>query len=60
MYKVALPAMIQELAPIYKEKGIYIGTVHVTGVIGSNEHFSAKSIADEFWKLYSKVKHKEI
>ena len=60
MDKAALRAMVQALAPVYKEKGIYIGTVQLIGVIGSNEHFSAKSIADAFWKLYSKVKHKEI
>ena len=30
------------------------GTVQVTGVIGSNDHFAPKTIAEEFWKLYTK------
>lgn len=53
MDKAALRAMVQALAPVLKEKGIYLGTVQVTGVIGSNEHFAPKAIAEEFWKLYT-------
>ena len=52
MDKAALRAMVQALSPVLKKKGIYIGTVQVTGVIGSNEHFAPKTIAEEFWKLY--------
>ena len=52
MDKAALRAMVQALAPVQREKGIYIGTVQVTGCIGSNEYFSPGSIAEEFWKLY--------
>ena len=60
MDKAALRAMVQALTPVLKEKGIYIGTVQVTGVIGSNEHFAPKTIAEGFWKLYSKRETNEI
>ena len=60
MDKAALRAMIQALVPVLAEKGIYIGTVQVTGVIGSNEHFAPKNIAEEFWKLYSRRDKNEI
>lgn len=60
MDKAALRAMVQALAPVFKEKGIYIGTVQVTGLIGSNEHFAPKTIAEEFWKLYIKQATNEI
>lgn len=60
MDKAALRAMVQALVPVLKEKGIYIGTVQVTGVIGSNDHFAPKAIAEEFWKLYSKQETNEI
>ena len=53
MDKAALRAMVQALSPVLKEKGIYIGTVQVTGVIGSNDHFAPKAIAEEFWTLYT-------
>lgn len=60
MDKAALRAMVQALAPVLKDKGIYLGTVQVTGVIGSNDHFSPKSIAEEFWKLYKSQATHEI
>lgn len=60
MDKAALRAMVQALTPVLNEKGIYIGTVQVTGTIGSNEYFSPKTIAEEFWKLYSKKEISEI
>ena len=53
MDKAALRAMVQALAPVLKEKGIYIGTVQVTGTIGSNDFYAPKTIAEEFWKLYT-------
>lgn len=53
MDKAALRAMVQALSPVLKEKGIYIGTVQVTSTIGSNEHYAPKTIAEEFWKLYT-------
>ena len=60
MDKAALRAMVQALAPVLKEKGIYLGTVQVTGVIGSNEHYAPKSIAEQFWKLYTERDQAEI
>ena len=60
MDKAALRAMVQALAPALKEKGVYIGTVQVTGVIGSNEHFAPLAIAEKFWELYSKQETHEI
>lgn len=58
--KAALRAMVQALTPVLSEKGIYIGTVQVTGLIGSNEHFAPKTIAKEFWKLYTERATNEI
>ena len=52
--------MVQALTPVLKEKGIYIGTVQVTGAIGSNEYFAPKTIAEEFWKLYTERSINEI
>jgi len=60
MDKAALRAMVQALTPVLKEKNIFIGTVQVTGVIGSNEKFLPKNIAEEFWKLYDKREVNEI
>ena len=60
MDKAALRAMVQALAPSLKERGIYIGTVQVTGRIGSNEHFSPKTIAEKFWELYERQETHEI
>lgn len=51
---------MQALSPVMKEKGIYIGTVQVTEIIGSNEHFAPKTIAEEFWKLYENQDTNEI
>ena len=60
MDKAALRAMVQALTPVLKEKGIYIGTVQVTGVIGSNDHFASKTIAEKFWELYTRQETNEI
>lgn len=60
MDKAALRAMVQALAPVLEEKGIYLGTVQVTGAIGSNEHFAPKTIAEKFWELYEKRETHEI
>lgn len=60
MDKAALRAMVQALAPVLNAKGIFIGTVQVTGVIGSSEKFLPKNIAEEFWKLYDKREVNEI
>ena len=53
MDKAALRAMVQAISPVLKEKGIYLGTVQVTGTIGSNDFYAPKTIAEEFWKLYT-------
>ena len=60
MDKAALRAMVHALAPVLKEKGIYIGTVQVTGTIGSNDFYAPKTIAEEFWKLYDQRETHEI
>lgn len=60
MDKAALRAMVQATAPVLKEKGIHLATVQVTGVIGSNEHYAPKTIAEEFWKLYNDKEKTEV
>lgn len=60
MDKAALRAMVQALSPVMKEKGIYLGTVQVTGTIGSNDFYAPKMIAEEFWKLYTEQETSEI
>ena len=60
MDKAALRAMVQALSPVMKEKGIYLGTVQVTGTIGSNDFYAPKTIAEEFWKLYTEQETFEI
>ncbi len=60
MDKAALRAMVLALSPVLKEKGIHIGTVQITGTIGSSEFYAPGSIAEEFWKLYSERETAEI
>ena len=60
MDKAALRAMVQALTPVLNAKGIYIGTVQVTGVIGSNEKFAPLNIAEKFFELYEKRNTNEI
>ena len=60
MDKAALRAMVQALSPVLKEKGIYLGTVQVTGTISSNDFYAPKTIAEEFWKLYTEQETSEI
>ena len=60
MDKAALRAMVSALVPVLKEKGIYIGTVQVTGTIGSNDFYAPKTLAEEFWKLYTERETNEI
>ena len=60
MDKAALRAMVQALSPVLKEKGVYLGTVQVTGTIGSNDFYAPKTIAEEFWKLYTEQETSEI
>ena len=58
--KAALRAMVQALAPHLEQQGIYLGTVQITGAIGSNEHFAASTIARIFWQLYQQRNCNEI
>ena len=60
MDKAALRAMVQALSPVLKEKGIFIGTVQVTGTIGSSDFYAPKTIAEEFWTLYTRREVNEI
>ena len=60
MDKAALRAMVHALTPVLNEKGVYIGTVQVTGTIGSNDFYAPKTIAEEFWKLYNQRETHEI
>ena len=60
MDKAALRAMVQALSPVLKEKGIYLGTVQVTGTIGSNDFYAPETIAEEFWKLYTEQETSEL
>ena len=60
MDKAALRAMVLALSPVLKEKGIYLGTVQVTGTIGSSDFYAPKTIAEEFWKLYTEQDVSEI
>lgn len=60
MDKAALRAMVQALTPVLNAKGIYIGTIQITGVIGSNEKFAPKNIAEEFYELYDKRETNEV
>ena len=60
MDKAALRAMVHALTPVLQEKGVYIGTVQVTGTIGSNDFYAPKTIAEEFWKLYDQRETHEI
>ena len=52
MDKAALRALAQMLNASLKDKGIFVGIVQIMGVVGSNEHFAPKNIADAYWQLY--------
>lgn len=53
MDKSALRALAQMLNAELKPKGIFAGVVQIMGVVGSNEHFSPKNIAEAYWQLYT-------
>ena len=52
MDKAALRALAQMLNAELKDKGIFAGVVQIMNVVGSNEHFAPKNIADAYWQLY--------
>ena len=35
----------------FAERGIFVGTVMVCGVIGGNDHFAPSNIAERFWEM---------
>ena len=53
MDKSALRALAQMLNAELKPKGIFAVVVQIMGVVGSNEHFSPKNIAEAYWQLYT-------
>jgi len=53
MDKSALRALAQMLNAELKDKGIFVGVVQIMGVVGSNEHFAPKNIAEAYWQLYA-------
>lgn len=53
MDKAALRAFAQMLNTELKDKGIFAGIVQIMGIVGSNEHFAPKNIAEAYWKLYA-------
>ena len=53
MDKAALRAFAQMLNAELKDKGIFAGIVQIMSIVGSNEHFAPKNIADAYWQLYS-------
>lgn len=60
MDKAALRAMITALAPVYAEKNIFLGTIQISGEIGSNDKYAPQVIAEKFWKLYQSQEDNEI
>jgi len=53
MDKSALRALAQMLNAELKGKGIFVGVVQIMGVVGNNEHFAPKNIAEAYWQLYA-------
>lgn len=53
IYNAALRAFAQMLNAELKDKGIFAGIVQIMGIVGSNEHFAPKNIAEAYWKLYT-------
>lgn len=51
MDKAALRNLALEKNQELSDKGIYVGTVMVCGIIGSNDHFDPDNIAESYWKL---------
>lgn len=60
MDKAALRAMVQALHPVYKDAGIFIGSVQVCDTIGGSERYMPEKIAEQFWTLYQQRSESEI
>ena len=52
MDKAALRTMVRALYPKLAKRGVYIGSVQVVGIIGSEPRYEPASIAERFWRLY--------
>ena len=52
MDKAALRTMVRALSPKLAKRGVYIGSVQVVGIIGSEPRYEPASIAERFWRLY--------
>lgn len=53
MDKAALRAMCLAMHEELKKRGIYLGTLTVTGVIAPGEPCDPALLAEDFWKLYT-------
>lgn len=51
MTKAALRNLARVKNTELSEKGIFVGTVMVCGVIGGDEHFAPDNIAERFWEM---------
>lgn len=60
MHKAALRALAITLNQELKEKGIFSGTVTITGNVEEGTHFAPGLIAEKYWQLYVERKECEI
>ena len=58
--KAALRAMVQALHEVYKEKGIFLGTVQICGAVVPGTHMDPGLIAGAYLQLYEKQDSFEI
>lgn len=52
MDKAALRAMVLALHPVLRDRGIFLGSVQVCGLIGGSEKYMPENIAEQVWNLY--------
>ncbi len=60
MDKAALRAMVLALHPVFREQGMFLGSVQVCGLIGGSEKYMPEKIAERFWHLYESRAEAEI
>lgn len=60
MHKAALRTLALALHDEVAEANIYVGIVHVDGLIGSNERYAPARIAQEFYRIYQERHETEI
>lgn len=58
--KAALRAMAFLLHDELKPKGIFIGTVTITGTIAPDTSFAPELIAEKYWDMYNDRKEREV